>query len=84
MFAIPLRTGHPQCYKRLMQKPLTPKQQREYERLDSDRKRAEGALHEAEIVSGKGSVEYAVAERQKAEIVARMRKFNPPASPRWK
>jgi hypothetical protein len=59
-----------------MQKPLTPKQQLEYEKLDLASKRAERAMHETELASGKNSPQYAVAERQRDEIVAKMQRIN--------
>jgi hypothetical protein len=58
-----------------MQKPLTPRQQLEYEKLDFASRRAEGAMHEAEQASGKSSPQYAVAERQRDEIVAKMQRI---------
>ena len=58
-----------------MKKPLSPKQQLEYEKLDFASKRAEGAIHEAELAFGKGSPQYAVAERQRDEIVAKMQRM---------
>jgi hypothetical protein len=58
-----------------MQKPLTPRQQLEYEKLDLAIRRAEEVMREAELVSGKGSPQYAVAERQRDEIVAKMQRI---------
>jgi hypothetical protein len=61
---------------KFMQKPLTPKQQLEYEKLDLASKRAERALHVAELASGKNSPRYAVAERLRDEIVAKMQRIS--------
>jgi hypothetical protein len=58
-----------------MKKPLSPKQQFEYEKLDFASKRAEGDMQEAELAFGKGSPQYAVAERQRDEIVAKMQRM---------
>jgi hypothetical protein len=60
-----------------MRKPLSPKHQRDYERLEEERKRAEGEMHEVRMVAGTRSAEYAVATRQKDEIVAKMNRLNP-------
>jgi hypothetical protein len=59
-----------------MQKRLTPKQQLEYEKLDLASKRAEHAMNEAELESGKQSPQYAVAERLRDEIVAKMQRLS--------
>jgi hypothetical protein len=61
---------------KFMQKPLTPKQQLEYEKLDLASKRAERAMHETELASGKNSPQYAVAERLRDELVAKMQRLN--------
>ena len=61
---------------KFMQKPLTPKQQLEYEKLDLASKRAERAMRETELASGKNSPQYAVAERLRDEIVAKMQRIN--------
>ncbi len=58
-----------------MQKPLTPRQQLEYEKLDSNSKRAEGIMHTVKLASGKNSPQYAVAERRRDEIVAKMNRL---------
>jgi hypothetical protein len=58
-----------------MQKPLTPRQQLEYEKLDSTIKRAERAMHEIELACGKNSPQYVIAEREKDEIVAKMQRI---------
>jgi hypothetical protein len=58
-----------------MQKPLTPRQQLEYEKLNLASRRAEEVMREAEMASGKGSPQYAVAERQRDEIVAKMQRI---------
>lgn len=63
------------CYKRFMQKPLTPRQKLEYTKLEFASKRAESAMREAESASGKISPQYAVAERQRDEIVAKMQRM---------
>ncbi len=57
-----------------MQKPFTPKQQLEYEKLELASKRAELALQETELASGKNSPQYIVAERVRDEIVAKMQR----------
>jgi len=61
---------------KFMQKPLTPRQQLEYEKLDLASKRAERAMRETELASGKNSPQYAVAERLRDEIVAKMQRIN--------
>jgi hypothetical protein len=58
-----------------MQKSLTPRQQLEYEKLDLAGKQAESAMLKAELASGKASPQYAVAERQKDEILAKMQRL---------
>jgi hypothetical protein len=58
-----------------MQKPLTPKQQLECEKLDLARKRAESAMRETELASGKTSPQYSVAERLRDEIVAKIQRI---------
>jgi hypothetical protein len=58
-----------------MQKLLTPKQQLEYEKLDLASKRAERLMHETKLASGMNSPQYAVAERQRDEIVAKMQRI---------
>jgi hypothetical protein len=58
-----------------MQKPPTPKQQLECEKLDVARKRAERAMHETELASGKNSPQYVVAERLRDEIIAKMQRI---------
>ena len=58
-----------------MQKPLTPKQQLEFAKLELASKHADHAMREAELVSGKNSPQYAVAERLKDEIVAKMQRI---------
>jgi hypothetical protein len=58
-----------------MQKPLTPRQQLEYEKLDFAGKHADRAMNEAELAFGKDSPQYAVAERQRDEIVAKMQRM---------
>jgi hypothetical protein len=60
----------------LMQKPLTPKQQLEFGKLELASKRAERALQETELASGKHSPQYAVAERERDEIVAKMQRIS--------
>jgi hypothetical protein len=59
-----------------MQKPLTPKQQLEYEKLELASKRAAHAMKETELASGKHSPQYAVAERLRDEIVAKMQRIS--------
>jgi hypothetical protein len=58
-----------------MQKPLTPKQQLEFDKLNLASKRAERDMHEAELASGKNSPQYVVAERLRDEIVAKMQRI---------
>jgi hypothetical protein len=58
-----------------MQRSLTPKQTREFESLGIASKRAEEALLEAEQAFGKVSADYAVAERQRDEILAKMNRI---------
>jgi hypothetical protein len=58
-----------------MQKPLTPRQQLECQKLDPAIKRAERAMHEAESAFGKNSPQYVIAEREKDEIVAKMQRI---------
>ena len=58
-----------------MQKPLTPRQQVDYGKLDLASKRAEIAMGEIELASGKNSPQYAVAERQRDEILAKMQRM---------
>ncbi len=58
-----------------MQKPLTPRQKLEVEKLDQAIKQAESDMIKAELASGKASPQYAVAERQRDEIQARMQRL---------
>jgi len=58
-----------------MQKSLTPKQRLEHEKLDLASKQAESAMLKAELVFGKASPQYAVAERLKDEILAKMQRL---------
>ena len=58
-----------------MQKPLTPRQKLEVEKLDHAIKQAESDMIKAELASGKASPQYAVAERQRDEILARMQRL---------
>jgi hypothetical protein len=59
-----------------MQKNLTPKQQLEYEKLELAGKRAERTMNETALASGKQSPQYAVAERLRDEIIAKMQRIN--------
>ena len=59
-----------------MQKPLTPKQQLEYEKLELAGKRAERTMNETALASGKHSPQYAVADRLRDEIVAKMQRIS--------
>ena len=59
-----------------MQSFLTPKRRLEHEKLELACKRAEGAMREAETASGKASPQYAVAERLRDEIVAKMQRLS--------
>ena len=63
------------CYKQFMQKPLTPRQKLEYENLEHARRSATSAMHEAELASGRSSPQFAVAERQRDEIEAKMQRM---------
>jgi hypothetical protein len=58
-----------------MQKSLTPRQQLEYEKLELASKQAESAMLKAELAAGKASPQYAVAERQRDEILAKMQRL---------
>jgi hypothetical protein len=62
-----------------MVKPLTPKQLRDYERLDGERKRAETVIFQAEKISGQNSAEHFVALRERDEIMAKMNRLMPQA-----
>jgi hypothetical protein len=64
-----------------MQKSLTPRQKLEYEKLHVASKQAESAMLKAELASGKTSPEYAVAERQKDEILAKMQRLTRALAP---
>lgn len=62
-----------------MVRPLTPKQQRDYERLESERKHAEQGILEAEKAAGRKSPQHVVALRERDEILAKMNRINPHA-----
>jgi len=62
-----------------MPRSLTPKQQRDYERLESERRHAEQAILEAEKTSGRQSPQHVVALRERDEILAKMNRINPQA-----
>jgi hypothetical protein len=64
-----------------MVKPLTPKQLRDYERLDGERKRAETIISQAEKISGRNSAEHFVALRERDEIMAKMNRLIPQSAP---
>ena len=57
--------------------PRTPsfQQRNEYQKLQWKLKSAEHAVRQTEMASGKRSAEYAVAAREKDEIVARMNRL---------
>ena len=65
-----------------MVKPLTPKQQRDYERLESEYRNAERAILDVEKTSGRKSPQHVVALRERDEIQARMNRINPHAMAR--
>ena len=67
-----------------MVKSLTPKQQRDYERLEGERRHAELAILEVEKTSGRKSPQHVVALRERDEILAKMNRINPHAVTRGK
>ena len=65
-----------------MGKPLTPKQQRDYERLESEYRLAERTILDVEKSAGRRSPQHFVALRERDEILARMNRINPHAMAR--
>ncbi len=58
-----------------MQKALTPRQKLEADKLDHAVNEAESEMRKAESSFGKASPQYAVAERQRDEMLAKMQRL---------